>query len=126
MTNATDTLNTSAPLIATRVDESRQPPITIFDTWRLVRPVLQAQIDDFSTDDPGDTILNGLVERFGQLELAMLTHPAATLEDVTLKLESFFTGDDEWCHGREVKDAILADFRRLSLSGTRCGNQLAN
>jgi hypothetical protein len=79
-----------------------------------VRPVLQAQIDAFHTDDPADTTLDGLVQSFGNLELAMLTQPAVTLADVALKLESFFASDDEWAKGRQIKEAILRDVRRLS------------
>jgi hypothetical protein len=119
MTNAIDTLSTSAPAVASLSDREtsrfRVHPFSAFDAWRVAGPILQSAIDNYSTDDHSDEGLNELVAAFGHLEMQMLTAPAATLADVAMKLEAFFAGDDEWCDGRKVKDAILADVRRLSL-----------
>lgn len=117
MTNAIDTLNTSAPAVASLGDREasrfQMSCFSAFDAWRVAGPILQSAIDNHSTKDHRDESLDALVAAFNYLEMQMLTAPAATLADVAMKLESFFADDDQWCDGRKVKDAILADVRRL-------------
>jgi hypothetical protein len=117
MTGRLDTLTASAPGVATRADDHPPAPMTIFDSWRVLRPILQAQLDDiFESPNPNDTLLSGLLSRHSHLEMAMLLQPADTLADVKTKLESFFVTDEEWTNGREIKEAILRDVLRLSVT----------
>lgn len=119
MPKANDTHSTSAPSAASLGDHETSrfevTPFSAFDAWRVAGPLLQSAIDKHSTDDHSDESLNALVATFGHLEMQMLTAPAASLADLAMKLEAFFADDEEWRHGRAIKDAILADARRLSL-----------
>jgi hypothetical protein len=127
MTNAIDTLSTSTLSAATRADSDtayfHPDAFSIFHAWRIAGPILQSAIDAHSPTDPDDTRLNALVAAFGHFEMLMLKQPATTLADVQMKLEAFFATDDEWLHGREVKDAVLSDLRRLRQSGDAGGAQ---
>lgn len=118
MPEATDTLSTSTAPAATGVDWgayfNARLNFSTFDAWRVAGPILQLAIENHSTDDFEDTRLNELVDALNHFEMIMLKTPAATLADVLLKLEVFFASDDEWRDGRQVKEAVLGDLRRLS------------